>query len=44
MVFKVCLIVYYVRDDGEIVIDVLIFNIDGIFKNKVSKLIKLIMK
>lgn len=41
---KARLIVHYVRDDGEIVTDALTFNIDGTFKNKVNKSIKLIMK
>lgn len=41
---KARLIVHYVRDDGEIVTDALTFNIDGTFKNKVSKSVKLVMK
>ncbi|XP_064609639.1 CD109 antigen-like [Liolophura sinensis] len=30
------IIVYYVRDDGEIITDSISFNVDGIFQNKVS--------
>uniref|UniRef100_A0A2C9LBF6 Alpha-2-macroglobulin bait region domain-containing protein n=1 Tax=Biomphalaria glabrata TaxID=6526 RepID=A0A2C9LBF6_BIOGL len=30
------IVVYYVRDDGEIVTDSISFDISGVFKNKVS--------
>jgi archaellum component FlaG (FlaF/FlaG flagellin family) len=33
---KARMIAHYIRSDGEIVSDALTFNVDGIFKNKVS--------
>ncbi|KAK3100032.1 hypothetical protein FSP39_013711 [Pinctada imbricata] len=33
---KTRLNVYYIRPDGEVITDVITFNVDGVFKNKVS--------